>query len=258
MHSFQIQVQDNQKDLLLEALNEIREKRLIKFEVVEIPTTQSRRDEESDKRNSGGGECSSDQPGNAVIVEESRDLEQESDLETPKEISESLSKWLQCNSVARSEFAKHIGRSKSHLSDLLKRPPPSLPNGSGKVVWIKMKEFITNSAAKELFLDSQKKKPTLKRKRAAMATDKTSTPTTLTVKKDPTPTPAKLKSWQRALLDEMFVRCSGRPDTETVREICSTLLLNKRQVNVRLLALLIFLYNPLKFVDRDISVRKSR
>lgn len=232
MNSFQIQVQEDQKDLLLEALNEIRETKLIKFEVVEIPTAQCASDQESEERETDQECGSSDQPNNAVMV----DLDQYPELETPKEIAECLATWLDCNGVMRSDFAKYIGRSKSHMSDILKRPPPSLPNGSGKVVWLKMKEFLTSSAEKQLFLDTQAKKPNLKRKRAAVATDTTSTPTTLKVKIKPAPTPVKLKTWQRAMLDEIFVQCSGRPDAETVRGICSTMQLNKRQVISRMRA----------------------
>jgi len=38
--------------------------------------------------------------------------------------------------------------------------------------------------------------------------------------------------WQKVMLDEMFVKCNGRPEPETVRIISSTLQLRKRQVNL--------------------------
>ena len=233
MNCLQIQVQEDQKSLLLEALDEIRETKFINFEVREvIPTTPCRSDQESEGRSIDEDGCSFEQANNAEIAEEIKDVDEDSELETPKEIADGLVKWLECNGVARSVFAKYIDRSKSHLTDLLKRPPPSLPNGSGKAVWIKMKEFLTDSTARQLFLDTLTKKPTSKGKRKAdISANATSTSKRLKVKIKPKLTPAKLKKWQQAMLDEIFIQSSGKPDAETVRRICSTLLLNKRQVS---------------------------
>lgn len=229
-YSLQIEVREDQKDLLLEALREIREKKSIEFEIHGIPTTQCA-DQESEEWDKDGESCTSDQPSNAAVEDRGEDVDKDSEPENPPEIAACLVKWLDNNGVARSAFAKYIGRSKSHLTDMLKRPPPSLPKGTGKVMWIKMKEFLSNSTARQLFLDSQGNKPNLKRKkRAATAVATTSTRTPPKIKK--TNTPAKIMKWQRVMLDEMFVKCSGRPEPMTVRIICSTLQLKKRQVNL--------------------------
>ena len=228
-YTFQIQVCEDQKDLLLEALREIREKKSIEFVIHEIPTTQSREDQES-KEIEDGESCASDQPRNAAVEDGGQEVDKDSKLETPPEIADCLAKWLDNNGVARSAFAKYIGRSKSHLTDMLKRPPPFLPKGTGKVMWLKIKEFLSNSTARQFFLDSQADKPNLKRKRSATAVATTSSPTPPKIRK--TQKPAKIMKWQKVMLDEMFVKCNGRPEPETVRIISSTLQLNKRQVNL--------------------------
>ena len=228
-YSFQIQVCEDQKDSLLEALREIREKKSIEFEIQEISTTQCE-DQESEEFIEDRESCASDQPGNAVVEDEGQDVNKDSGPETPPEIADCLAKWLDNNGVARSTFAKYIGRSKSHLTDMLKRPPPLLPKGTGKVMWMKMKEFLSNSTARQFFLDNQVDKPNLKRKRTTTAAATTSSPTPPKIRK--TQKPAKIMKWQKVMLDEMFVKCNGRPEPETVRIICSTLQLKKRQVNL--------------------------
>lgn len=229
-YSFQVQVCEDQKDLLLEALREIREKKSIEFEIQEIRTTQCE-DQESEESNEDGESCTSDQPRNAAVEDESQDVNKDSGPETPPEIADCLAKWLDNNGVARSAFAKYIGRSKSHLTDMLKRPPPILPKGTGKVMWMKMKEFLSNSTTRQFFLDNQVDKPNLKRKRTATAAATTSSPTPPKIRKTPQK-PIKIMKWQKVMLDEMFVKCNGRPEPETVRIICSTLQLKKRQVQV--------------------------
>ena len=114
---------------------------------------------------------------------------------------------------------------------MLKRPPPLLPKGIGKVMWMKMKEFLSNSTARQCFLDSQADKPSLKRKLAVTAVATTSMPTS-PAKIRKMQKPAKIMKWQKVMLDEMFVKCSGRPEPETVRIICSTLQMKKRQVSL--------------------------
>lgn len=228
-YSFQIQVSQDQKDLLLEALREIREKKSIEFEIQEISTSQCE-DKESEELNEDGESCASDQPRNAGVQDEGQYVDKDSEPETPPEIADCLVKWLDNNGVARSAFAKYIGRSKSHLTDMLKRPPPILPKGTGKVIWMKMKEFLSNSSARQFFLGNQVDKPSLKRKRTAPGAATTSSPTPSKIRK--TQKPAKIMKWQKVMLDEMFVKCNGRPEPETVRIICSTLQLNKRQVQV--------------------------
>jgi len=223
---FQIQVRDDKKDLLLEALREIREKKSIEFEIREIPTTPQGKDQERKEFNEDGESCASDQPGNAAVEDGVQVVDKDSEPETPPEIADCLSKWLDNNGVARSAFAKYIGRSKSHLTDMLKRPPPFLPKGTGKVMWMKIREFLCNSTVRQLFLDSQADK----RKRSATAVATTSSPTPPKIRK--TQKPAKIMKWQKVMLDEMFVKCNGRPEAETVRIISSTLQLNKRQVNL--------------------------
>ena len=228
-YSFQIQVCEDQKDLLLEALREIREKKSIEFEIQEIPTTQCE-DQEKDEFIEDGESFTSDQPRNAAVEDEGQDADKDSVPETPPEIADCLAKWLDNNGVARSAFAKYIGRSKSRLTDMLKRPPPLLPKGTGKVMWMKMKEFLSNSTSRQLFLDNQVDKPNLKRKRTATAADSTSSQTPPKIRK--TQKPAKIMKWQKVMLDELFVKCNGRPEPDTVRIICSTLQLKKRQVNL--------------------------
>ena len=229
--SFQIQVCENQKDLLLEALREIREKKSIEFEIHAIPTAQCE-DRESEEWNKDDGSCSPDLSNNAAVdvdIDGGQNADKDSEPENPPEIADCLAKWLDNNGVARSTFARYIGRSKSHLTDMLKRPPPFLPKGTGKVMWMKMKEFLSNSTTRQCFLDNQVEKPNLKRKRDVAAVATTSTPAAPKNRK--TQKPAKIMKWQKVMLDEMFVKCNGRPEPETIRIICSTLQLNKRQVN---------------------------
>lgn len=228
-YSFQIQVCEDQKDSLLETLREIREKKSIEFEIHEIPTTQCE-DQESEEFNEDGESCPSDQPRNAAVEDGGQEVDKDSEPENPPEIADCLAKWLDNYGVARSAFAKYIGRSKSHLTDMLKRPPPFLPKGTGKVMWMKMKEFLSNSTARQFFLDSRADKTNLKRKRTATAAVTTSSPTPPKIRK--TQKPAKIMKWQKVMLDEMFVKCNGRPEPETVRIISSTLQLKKRQVNL--------------------------
>lgn len=227
--SFQIQVCEDQKDLLLEALREIREEKSIEFEIYEIPTPQC----ESEEWSKDDESCTPDVSNNAAVndVHGDRDADKDSELENPPEIADCLGKWLEKNGVARSAFAKYIGRSKSHLTDMLKRPPPLLPKGIGKVMWMKMKEFLSNTTARQCFLDSQADKPSLKRKLAVTAVATTSMPTS-PAKIRKMQKPAKIMKWQKVMLDEMFVKCSGRPEPETVRIICSTLQMKKRQVSL--------------------------
>lgn len=95
---------------------------------------------------------------------------------------------------------------------------------------MKMKEFLSNSTARQFFLDSRADKTNLKRKRTATAAATTSSPTPPKIRK--IQKPAKIMKWQKVMLDEMFVKCNGRPEPETVRIISSTLQLRKRQVNL--------------------------
>ena len=85
-----------------------------------------------------------------------------------------------------------------------------------------MREFISNNAVRQSFLDSLEKKPTRAQKHAATTTR---TPETEPPKKHP---PVKLEKWQ-VMLDQIFVQWKGKQEAETIQRICPTLLLEKHQ-----------------------------
>ena len=227
MNCFQIKVQEDQREMLLTALNDIRENKGIDFEILEItPTTQHTTQQETGEEvNDGGG--SRDE----AVMEIRKDLVEDL-VETPSEIANGVAKWLDHNGVARAEFAKYINRSKSHVTDMLKRPPLTLPKGAGREVWIKMQTFLTNISDRNSFLESQLAMKG-ERKRATTTRPTTST-TTPPKKRKQTPASrarTKLYKWQKVMLDEIFVKCDGRPLAETVQRISPILQLDKRQVS---------------------------
>ena len=99
---------------------------------------------------------------------------------------------------ARSDFVKYINRSKSTFTDMLKRPPASLPKGAGKESWIRIRDFLKDEASRRSFLDDFGAK---RRKRlAAIPKDRATDPET---NEPPAKQqPAKFEKWQQASVME--------------------------------------------------------
>ena len=108
---------------------------------------------------------------------------------------------------------------------MLKRPPPSLPKGSGKEAWIKMQGFLKSNTERLSFLNN-----TSRRKRAATTYSHDFLLMVLPWVPPAKQTPVKFEMWQKVMLDQIYVQCDGKPETETVQRICPTLKLEKNQV----------------------------
>lgn len=237
MYSLQITVAEEHKGALLEAIKSLD----FHVETLEIGQEIDRYIGEENSLHTSQLELSS-----SVPVESS---DSEENATNPESIAQSVTQWLDRNGVARVEFAKYINRSKSHLTDMLKRPPTSLPKGIGKEAWITMGEFMKDKNARKTFLEKAKRKRSSagprsstatatatkappSKKRKPSSTDTTATTATVT---EASPSkkqkPAKFEKWQQAFLDGIFVQCDGRPEKEMIKLLCPTLKLEQRQVN---------------------------
>jgi len=226
MYSKQIRVEEGNKEALLEALDGLRKTLDFDFQVAHEQHKQREADHGTNRQSkeencvgSSGRKLHSEATSSSVVVESSDAEENEP---TPKEIATELNRWLNHKGVARVEFAKHINRSKSHFADTLNHPPTSLPKGFGKESWLKMHNFLQDKNAQKIFLEKAANKA--RKKRSVSTTAEGSEPP----KKRQRPT--TFEKWQMVMLDEIFVKCDGRPEKGTIRRICPTIKLEQRQV----------------------------
>lgn len=219
MCSIQIKVTAEHKAPLLEALDELRKTKSLEFQI-DVIDEESKLDRESEENCTRRKEnCPQSEPvssNNPVAVDSSDSEENEI---TPKEIASDLNRWLDRKGVARVDFARYINRSKSHFTEMLSRPPSSLPKGVGSEAWIKMRNFMKDKSAQSIFLEKTAKKRSHPAKSTKPETEKKQKR-------------AKFERWQSVMLDEIFVKCDGRLEKETLQRICPTIKLEQRQVNI--------------------------
>ena len=166
-------------------------------------------------------EATNNSGNNQVAQQPAQRTEVAGEAESPKEIAEKITRWLERKGVARSDFAKYINRSKSTFTNMLKRPPASLPKGCGKEAWLKMREFLQNETTRNAFLDSLGGK---KRKRTT-----TDDPGDEPSVKD---RPVKFQPWQLTMLDEIYLKYNGRPQSESIDYLSKTLKIGKDKVRI--------------------------
>ena len=228
MHLIQIRVGEENKEALLEALDRLRRTLDFELQVAHVQHKQRETDHGTDSESkdeilsgSPGRKLQSEATISSVVVESS---DAEDNVPTPKEIATELNRWLNHKGVARVEFAKHINRSKSHFADMLNHPPSSLPKGFAKEAWLKMHNFLQDKNAQKIFLEKAANKT--RKKRSTSTTTEGSEPPKKRQR------PATFEKWQMVMLDEIFVKCDGRPEKGTIRRICPTIKLEQRQVNI--------------------------
>ena len=212
MSTFKITIAEEKKSALRDALEQLRETQALQFELVEL-ANPAPGDEAQEATNNPGNNQVAQQPAQRTEVA--------GEAESPKEIAEKITRWLERKGVACSNFAKYINRSKSTFTDMLKRPPASLPKGCGKEAWLKMREFLQNETTRNAFLDSLGGK---KRKRTT--TDDTGDEPSVKHR------PVKFQPWQLTMLDEIYLKCNGRPQSESIDYLSKTLKIGKDKVRI--------------------------
>lgn len=145
MSTFKITIAEEQKSILRDALEQLRETQSLQFEMVELANPAPDNDDAQDPGEETNNQVAQHPAQNSEVTEEA---------EGPEEIAHKITGWLERKGVARSDFAKYINRSKSTFTDMLKRPPATLPKGAGKEPWTKIRDFIQNETTQRSFLDS--------------------------------------------------------------------------------------------------------
>lgn len=75
-------------------------------------------------------------------MEDSKDLDQPQQSDSPKEIAAQMKMRLSSKNLSQSDLAKYLGRAKSTISDLLKTSQKVMPAGHGKTPWLSMKQLL--------------------------------------------------------------------------------------------------------------------
>lgn len=215
MSTFKITIAEEQKSILRDALEQLRETQSLQFEMVELANPAPDNDDAQDPGEETNNQVAQHPAQNSEVTEEA---------EGPEEIAHKITGWLERKGVARSDFAKYINRSKSTFTDMLKRPPATLPKGAGKEPWIKIRDFIQNETTQRSFLDSLGGK---RRKRPAAI------PPGIPTDEPPAKhRPMKFERWQLTMLDEIYIKCKGRPQSESLDNLSKTLKIGKDKVRI--------------------------
>ena len=102
-----------------------------------------------------------------------------------------------------------------------------MPANHGKEAWVKIKEFLSDADAQKAFLGNMPKKRKRTEVETSEAVPEESEANAVALAKRK---PVKLALWQKILLDEVFTRCDGRPESESLEMLCTSSKLDKDQV----------------------------
>ena len=217
-----IVVEEMEKDALIHALKDIKEKQGLKFTIV----PNEARSDESMSNPGNNGENNSVQSV-VPVVQGDQSVEEklhEGSLLNAKELALKITKWLDAKGIARASFAKeYLNRSKSTFSDMLKYAPSAVElKGVARESWLKISKFLSDTESQKKFVNSVSKGKMCK-KRAASKCGEASRRKAKQQKRNFTQV-------QKVTLDQMYQQTAGKPEKESIGNLAHTLNLDTRQV----------------------------